>query len=105
MRRTDETTQSITLRLTGVPAPDREEAVPALVRTLDQDSAECRGFVIDRTGVSASQDWDRVLTGTGGHFTVWPDTIGILRGPVGDHPELANGKPTAYGPLDVFNRV
>ncbi|WP_019073322.1 hypothetical protein [Streptomyces hokutonensis] len=105
VRRTDETTQSITLRLTDVPVSDREEAVAALVRMLDQDAAECSGFVIDRTGVSASQDWDRILTGTGGHFTVWPDTIGILRNRVGDHPELANGKPTAYGPLDVFHRV
>ncbi|WP_262059468.1 hypothetical protein [Streptomyces sp. STR69] len=105
VRRTDETTQSITLRLTDVPAPDREEAVAALVRTLDQDATECRGFVIDRTGVSASQDWDRILTGNGAHFTVWPDTIGILRDHVGSHPELANSKPAAYGPLDVFHRV
>ncbi|WP_043261548.1 hypothetical protein [Streptomyces sp. e14] len=104
VRRTDETTQSITLRLADVPAPDREEAVAALVRTLDQDAAECRGFVIDRTGVSASQDWDRILTGSGGHFTVWPDTVGILRDRVGDHPELADSRPTAYGPLEVFHR-
>ncbi|MET7679182.1 hypothetical protein [Streptomyces sp. NPDC005423] len=103
--RTDETMQSITLRLTDVPAPDREEAVAALVRTLDQDATECRGFVIDRTGVSASQDWDRILTGYGAPFTVWPDTIGILRDRVGNHPELAHSKPTAYGPLDVFHRV
>ncbi|MGW2641549.1 hypothetical protein [Streptomyces sp. NPDC001348] len=105
VRRTDETTQSITLRLTDVPVPDREEAVAALVRTLDQDAADCRGFVIDRAGVSASQDWDRILVGTGGHFTVWPDTVGILRDRVGNHPELADSKPTAYGPLDVFHRA
>ncbi|MFI6625844.1 hypothetical protein [Streptomyces sp. NPDC050528] len=104
VRRTDETTQSITLRLTDVPAPDREEAVAALVRTLDQDATECRGFVIDRTGVSASQDWDRILTGDGAHVTVWPDTIGILRDRVANHPELTDSKPTAYGPLDVFHR-
>ena len=105
VRRTDETTQSITMHLTDVPVPDREEAVAALVRTLDQDAAECRGFVIDRTGVSASQDWDRILTGNGAHFTVWPDTVGILRDRVGNHPELAGSKPTAYGPLDVFHRA
>ncbi|MGX9886640.1 hypothetical protein [Streptomyces sp. NPDC002276] len=105
VRRTDETTHSVTLRLTDVPAPDREETVAALMRTLAQDTAECRGFVIDRTGVSASQDWDRTLTGDGAHFTVWPDTIGILRNRVGNHPELANSKPTAYGPLDVFHRA
>ncbi|MFF8593726.1 hypothetical protein ACF061_20215 [Streptomyces sp. NPDC015220] len=104
VRRTDETTQGITLRLTDVPAPDREEAVAALVRTLDQGAADCRGFVIDRAGVSAAQDWDRILVGDGGHFTVWPDTVGILRDRVGDHPELADSKPTAYGPLDVFHR-
>ncbi|MEV7686430.1 hypothetical protein ACFW1F_22570 [Streptomyces bungoensis] len=104
-RRTDEATQSITLHLTDVPASDREEAVAALVRTLDQDAAECRGFVIDRTGVSASQDWDRILTGSGGHFTLWPDTVGILRDRAGNHPELADSKPTAYGPLDVFHRA
>lgn len=105
VRRTDEATQSIMLRLTDVPAPDREEAVAALVRTLDQDAAECCGFGIDRTGVSASQDWDRVLTGSGGRFTVWPDTVGILRDRVADHPELVGSEPTAYGPLDVFHRV
>lgn len=104
VRRTDETTQSITLRLTDVLAPDREEAVAALVRTLDQDATECLGFVIDRTGVSASQDWDRILTGDGAHITVWPDTIGILRDHVANHPELTDSKPTAYGPLDVFHR-
>ncbi|MEV7815605.1 hypothetical protein AB0P05_33585 [Streptomyces flaveolus] len=105
VRRTDETTQSITLRLTDIPVPDREEAVAALVRTLDQDVAVCRGFVIDRVGVSASQDWDRILVGNGGYFTVWPDTVGILRDRVGSHPELADREPTAYGPLDVFHRV
>ncbi|MGW5303311.1 hypothetical protein ACWERF_05210 [Streptomyces griseoluteus] len=104
VRRTDETTQSITLRLTDVPVSDREEAVAALVRTLDQDAADCRGFVIDRAGVSASQDWDRILVGDGGHFTMWPDTVGILRDRVGNRPELADSKPTAYGPLDVFHR-
>lgn len=105
VRRTDETTQSITLRLTDVPVSDREEVVAALVRTLDQDAADCRGFVIDRAGVSASQDWDRILVGNGGHFTVWPDTVGILRDRVGSHPELDDSEPTAYGPLDVFHRV
>ncbi|MFE0351279.1 hypothetical protein [Streptomyces griseoluteus] len=105
VRRTDETTQSVTLRLTDVPVSDREEAVAALVRTLDQDVADCRGFVIDRAGVSVSQDWDRILVGDGGHFTVWPDTVGILRDRVGSHPELADSKPTAYGPLDVFHRA
>ncbi|MFI1538439.1 hypothetical protein [Streptomyces anandii] len=105
VRRTDETTQSITLRLADIPVPDREEAVAALVRTLDQDAAVCRGFVIDRAGVSASQDWDRALVGDGGRFTVWPDTIGILRDRVGNHPELADNEPTAYGTLDVFHRA
>ncbi|MFF7241955.1 hypothetical protein [Streptomyces collinus] len=105
VRRTDETTQSITLRLTELSLPDREEAVAALVRTLDQDAADCRGFVIDRAGVSASQDWDRILVGDGRHFTAWPDTVGILRGRVGDHRELADSKPTAHGPLDVFHRA
>ncbi|MFK4149819.1 hypothetical protein [Streptomyces sp. NPDC004065] len=105
VRRTDETTQSITLRLADVPVPDREEAVAALVRTLDQDAAVCRGFVIDRAGVSASQDWDRILVGDGGPFTVWPDTVGILRDRVGSHPEPADSEPTAYGPLDVFHRA
>ncbi|MBV2356448.1 hypothetical protein KUM39_19040 [Streptomyces sp. J2-1] len=105
VRRTDETTQSITLRLSDVPATDREEAVAALVHTLDQNTAECLGFVIDRTGASASQDWDRILVGSGGHFTVWPDTVGILRDRVGNHPELADSRPTAYGPLDVFHRA
>ncbi|MFF9407583.1 hypothetical protein ACF1B0_18970 [Streptomyces anandii] len=83
----------------------REEAVAALVRTLDQDAAVCRGFVIDRAGVSASQDWDRILAGDAGRFTVWPDTVGILRDRVGNHPELADSEPTAYGPLDVFHRA
>ncbi|MFG2263993.1 hypothetical protein [Streptomyces sp. NPDC048720] len=105
VRRADEATQSITLRLTDIPVPDREEAVAALVRTLDQDAADCRGFVIDRAGVSASQDWERILVGNGGNFTVWPDTVGILRDRVGKHPELANSKPIAYGPLDVFHRA
>jgi hypothetical protein len=98
-------TQSITLRLTDVPVPDREEVVAALVRTLDQDAAVCRGFVIDRVGVSASQDWDRILVGNGGCFIVWPDTVGVLRDRVGNYPELASSKPTAYGPLDVFHRA
>ncbi|MCH0561415.1 hypothetical protein [Streptomyces sp. MUM 16J] len=104
VRRTDETTQSITLRLTDIPESGREETVAALVRTLDQDTADCRGFVIDRTGVSAAQDWDRIVTGVGARFTTWPDTIGILRERVSRHPELAHSKPTAYGPLDVFHR-
>ncbi|MFG2476523.1 hypothetical protein [Streptomyces fagopyri] len=101
VRRTDETTQSITLRLTDIAEPDREEAVASLVRTLDQDAAGCRGFVIDRTGVSSAQDWDRILTGTGARFTTWPDTVGILRERVPEHPELTGGKATARGPLHV----
>ncbi|MGW0087223.1 hypothetical protein [Streptomyces sp. NPDC003393] len=105
VRRTDEPTQSITLRLTGIPVTDREEAVAALVRTLDQGAADCLGFVIDRAGVSAAQDWDRILVGDGGRFTVWPDIVGILRDRVGDHPEPADSEPTACGPLDVFHRA
>ncbi|WP_329411495.1 hypothetical protein OG802_17135 [Streptomyces sp. NBC_00704] len=97
--------QKLFFQISDIPAPDREDAVAALVRTLDQDAAECRGFVIDRAGVTASQDWDRILVGGGGRFTVWPDTVGILRDRVGDHPELADGNPTPYGPLDVFHRA
>ncbi|MEU1535485.1 hypothetical protein [Streptomyces fagopyri] len=64
----------------------------------------CRGFVIDRTGVSAAQDWDGILTGTGARFTTGPDTVGILRERVPEHPELAGSDATEYGALHVFHR-
>ncbi|MFI7388323.1 hypothetical protein [Streptomyces sp. NPDC049813] len=97
--------QKLVFQIGDIPAPDREDAVAALVRTLDRESDDCLGFVIDRNGVSAAEDWDRILTGTGTQLTVWPDTVGMLRDHVDDHPELATGKPTAYGPLDVFHRA
>ncbi|NEB73901.1 hypothetical protein G3I40_01400 [Streptomyces sp. SID14478] len=105
VRRLDSATQKLTFRISDISAPDREEAVAALVRTLDQDPDHCLGFVIDRTGVSAAEDWDRILTGAGAQLTVWPDTVGILRDRVGDQAELADSEPTAYGPLDVFHRA
>jgi hypothetical protein len=36
---------------------------------------------------------------------MWPDTVGILRDRIGNPPEPADGKPTAYGPLGVFHRA
>ncbi|MEU5533998.1 hypothetical protein [Streptomyces sp. NPDC020362] len=45
--RLDPPTQKVTVRVADVPAPDREEAVAALVRTLDQHAAHGLGFVID----------------------------------------------------------
>ncbi|MFE9538515.1 hypothetical protein [Streptomyces sp. NPDC006691] len=108
VRRLDGTAQKLTFHIADIADiadPGREEAVAALVRTLDQDPDHCLGFVVDRTGVSAAEDWDRILTGTGGQPTVWPDTVGILRNRVGNHPEPSGGKPTAHGPLDVFHRA
>ncbi|MET8208872.1 hypothetical protein ABZT51_23020 [Streptomyces sp. NPDC005373] len=96
--------QKLSFQIADIPDPDREEAVAALVRTLDQDPDHCLGFVIDRTGASAAQDWDRILTGTGAQIATWPDTVGILRDRASDHPELTDSKPTPYGPLDVFHR-
>ncbi|WP_234367425.1 hypothetical protein [Streptomyces pluripotens] len=104
VRRLDNNIQKLTFQIADIPEPDREEAVAALVRTLDQNSDHCLGFVIDRTGISANEDWDRVLTGTGAQITTWPDTFGILRERVPEHPELTSSKPTEYGPLDVFHR-
>ncbi|MFF0779653.1 hypothetical protein [Streptomyces sp. NPDC003720] len=54
VRRTDEMTQSITLRLTDIPVPDREAAVAALVRTLDRDATDCHwsdGASADAVGI------------------------------------------------------
>ncbi|XUL89049.1 hypothetical protein ACQ86D_22430 [Streptomyces galilaeus] len=104
VQRLDSNIQKLTFQITDIPDPDREEAVAALVRTLDQDPDHCLGFIIDRVGVSSALDWDRILTGTGTQITTWPDTVGILRERVPDHPELASNKPTVYGPLDVFHR-
>ncbi|MFI1768684.1 hypothetical protein ACH41H_42545 [Streptomyces sp. NPDC020800] len=104
VRRLDPSTQKVTVRIADVPAPDREEAVAALVRTLDQDAAHCLGFVIDRVGTSGGQDWDRILVGPGERWAVWPDIVGIRRDRLAAHPELAAVKSTEYGPLAVFHR-
>ncbi|MFF9285793.1 hypothetical protein [Streptomyces griseosporeus] len=104
VRRIDPSTQRVTVQIADVPAADREEAVAALVRTLDQDAAHCLGFVIDRVGASGGQDWDRILVGPGEQLTVWPDIVGIQRDRLPEHPELAAVKSTEYGRLAVFHR-
>ncbi|WP_405551741.1 hypothetical protein [Streptomyces sp. NBC_01171] len=104
VRRLDDDTQKLTFRIADIPAHDREEAVAALVRTLDQDSDDCLGFVIDRAGVTAEHDWDRVLSRPGEPVSVWPDTLGILRTRLPAHPELAGVGYTDYGRLVVFHR-
>ncbi|WP_329177353.1 hypothetical protein [Streptomyces sp. NBC_01477] len=104
VRRTDESTQSITLTLTDLPVPDREPTLAMLASLPDRDPAGCLGFVVDLAGATAAEDWDGVLIGTGGQITVWPDTIGILRERVPEHPELSGSRPTPHGPLDVFHR-
>ncbi|WP_333767504.1 hypothetical protein [Streptomyces sp. IBSBF 2435] len=70
----------------------------------DRDPAGCLGFVVDLAGATAAEDWDRILTGPGGPITVWPDTVGILRERVPEHPEPSAGRRTPHGPLDVFPR-
>ncbi|UWE13341.1 hypothetical protein [Actinacidiphila bryophytorum] len=104
VRRTDESTQSVTVTLTGLPVPAREPTLAKLVSLPDRDPAGCRGFVVDLAGATAAEDWDGVLTGAGGPITVWPDTVGILRERVPEHPELTAGRRTPHGPLDVFHR-
>lgn len=104
VRRLAPAAQRVTVRIADVPGTEREEAVAALVRTLDQDAAHCLGFVIDRTGTSAGQDWDSILVGTGEQLVTWPDILGIQRDRLSAHPELDTLKHTEYGPLAVFHR-
>ncbi|MFF0384574.1 hypothetical protein [Streptomyces sp. NPDC004286] len=104
VRRLADGTQRLTFRIADIPGPDREEAVAALVRTLDQDAGHCLGFVIDRAGKTVEHDWDRVLFGSGEPVTLWPDTLGILRTSLPAHPELSGMPHTNYGPLAVFHR-
>ncbi|MEU6220388.1 hypothetical protein ABZ845_23155 [Streptomyces sp. NPDC047022] len=104
VRRIGPTVQRFTFQIADVPEADRGQAVAALVRTLDQDAAHCLGFVIDRSGASEGQDWDGILTGSGGRLAVWPDIVGIQRDRLPSHPELAAAKPTEYGGLAVFHR-
>ena len=81
-----------------------EPTLAKLVSLPDRDLAGCRGFVVDLAGATAAEDWDGVLTGAGGPITVLPDTVGILRERVPEHPELTAGRRTPHGPLDVFHR-
>lgn len=103
-RRTDESTQRVTLPLTGITGRHPEDVAEALNRIRAQDPAGCLGFVLDLTGATADEDWDRVLLGAGGHITAWPDAIGVLRAHVPALPELAGLASTPEGPLDVFHR-
>ncbi|MER5802583.1 hypothetical protein [Streptomyces mirabilis] len=104
VRRIDPSAQKVTFQIADVPEADREDAVAALVRALDQDAAHCLGFVIDRVGTSGEQDWDRVLVGHGGQLAVLPDIVGIRRERLSAHPEFAAAHGTEYGPLAVFHR-
>ncbi|WP_333767528.1 hypothetical protein [Streptomyces sp. IBSBF 2435] len=104
VRRTDASTQSVALALTDLPEPAREPMLAKLASLPDRDPAGCLGFVVDLAGATAAEDWDSVLTGAGGPITVWPDTVGILRERVPEHPELSAGRRTQHGPLDVFHR-
>lgn len=103
-RRPGEKTQSITLRLRGMTGPEHEGVIAALTRTFDPEVLGCLGFVVDRTGATAAEDWEGVLTGAGPTFTVRPDTLGILRAHVPSHPELVGRASAPHGPLEVFHR-
>ncbi|MFY4717717.1 hypothetical protein [Streptomyces sp. LaBMicrA B280] len=104
VQRIDPSIQRFTFQIADLPSADREKAVAALVRTLDQGAARCLGFVIDRVGTSGGQDWDRILIGSGERLAVWPDIVGIQRDRLPAHPELSAAQPTEYGALAVFHR-
>lgn len=100
--RTDRSAQSITLPLTGITGHRPEHLAAALGSICEQAPAGCLGYVADLTGATAAEDWDRIVLGTGGRVTVWPDTLAVLRERVPDHPELSAVHPTHHGPLAVF---
>lgn len=104
VRRTDASTQSITLAIATVPLVRREKLLTALTPLPAQDPAGSLGFVLDRSGLAATQDWDRILTGPGAPITTWPDTLAIPPARIPALPELAHLTPDPDGPLAVFHR-
>ncbi|MBV9026656.1 MAG: hypothetical protein JO362_23305 [Streptomycetaceae bacterium] len=88
--------------LDGLSLVEREQALVALVRILETDIADCWGFVIDREGVSQDLDWDGLMAGAASTIVPRPDSFGIRREYVAQHPELAGAASVAQGELEVF---
>lgn len=107
VRRVDAATVTAVFDLAELLGPEREQAVAALVRVLDAVRADCRGFVLDRTGRSARGDWDGLYLYGSWPAAPFPDSVAVtaVTAEAGGRPTGSTAvSPASYGHLTVFNR-
>lgn len=104
VRRLDDETTVVVHELSDLQEPEREQVVAALVRTLDQLRDSCRGFVLDRAGLSPHVAWDAVICEGASPTAPLPDSVAVDATRFAQPSGFDTMARTAYGHLMVFSR-
>lgn len=104
VRRLDDETTVVVHELSDLQEPEREQVVAALVRTLDQLRDSCRGFVLDRSGLSPRVAWDAVICEGASPSAPLPDSVAVDATRFAKPSGFDTMARTAYGHLTVFSR-
>lgn len=104
VRRLDDESTVLVYELSGLQEPEREQVVAALVKSLDQLRDSCRGFVLDRAGLSSCVAWDSVIREGASPTTPLPDSVAVDATRFGQPSGFGTMARTDYGHLTVFSR-
>ncbi|MGW0790183.1 hypothetical protein ACWD04_18505 [Streptomyces sp. NPDC002911] len=104
VRRLDDATTVVVHELGALQEPEREQVVATLVRALDQLRDHCRGFVLDRAGLSPRAAWDAVVCEGASPTPPLPDSIAVDATRFIQPSAFGNMSRTSYGDLTVFSK-
>ncbi|WP_142212975.1 hypothetical protein [Streptomyces sp. SLBN-118] len=104
VRRLDDETTVVVHELSDLQEPEREQVVAALVQTLDQLRDSCRGFVLDRAGLSPHVAWDSVICEGASPTAPLPDSVAVDATRFAQLSGFDTMTRTTYGHLAVFSR-
>lgn len=85
-----------------LPAEEMEAAVRAVRRAVGRASLLCVGFVIDRRGLTAGTNWERVVVAGTAYIDECPDALAVREQIASEHPQLAVMESAARSPWRVF---
>ncbi|MFD3484527.1 hypothetical protein [Streptomyces sp. NPDC058665] len=89
--------------LDGMDQAQQTEVVEAVRGVMRRRWAECRGFVIDRSGATEDEDWDGIVIDASSRFTRWPDAFALHADIAAAHTELSAFPARQEPPLVVFD--
>ncbi|WP_299532820.1 hypothetical protein [uncultured Streptomyces sp.] len=93
---------AVEIGLSGLPYGPCERVVRAVRHTVGRASMLCLGFVLDRGGVTAGTDWDRVVVDGTERIGGWPDVLAVRDRIACTHAQLAGRPSEDRSPWRVF---